>query len=123
MNQPLIYLASASPRRRTLLGLLRVPFEVRVPGLNEVVMPGEAPARVVERLALEKARAVRKTLPADAAPVLAADTVVAVGGEVLGKPAGRDDAVEMLMRLSGQKHRVFTCVANQSFERARKIDN
>jgi septum formation protein len=108
-----IVLASGSPRRRELLGHLRVPFRVIVPDVDESARPGEAPRDLVSRLASEKAAAVAAGLDGEAADtaVLAADTVVEVDGEVLGKPADEADARRMLRRLSGRSHRVHTGVA------------
>ena len=108
----MIYLASASPRRSALLQQIDVPHEVRPVDIDETPRPGEAPARYALRLAQEKARALRATLPAgDRKPVLAADTTVALGDEILGKPADRDDAGRILGRLSGRDHEVHTAVA------------
>lgn len=101
-------LASASPRRRDLLGRLGIDPDVRPADVDEAVRPGEAPADLVVRLARAKAAAV------DADPgdlVVAADTVVTVGTRVLGKPADRDDAAAMLASLSGREHHVVTGVA------------
>jgi septum formation protein len=98
-------LASASPRRRELLGGLGFTLEVRPADADETVHPGEAPAAYVRRVALAKARAV------DGELVLAADTTVAVDGQILGKPEGPDDAVRMLRLLSGRTHLVISAVA------------
>jgi septum formation protein len=107
-----IYLASASPRRSALLQQIDVPHEVRPVDIDETPRPDESPARYALRLAQEKARALRATLPAgDRKPVLAADTTVALGDEILGKPADRDDAARILRRLSGRDHEVHTAVA------------
>jgi septum formation protein len=106
-----LVLASGSPRRRELLARLGVPFIVVVPDLEESVRPGEPPLDVVRRLAAAKAAAVAGPL------VLAADTVVEVDGELLGKPAGDEDARGMLRRLSGRTHQVHTGVAARAGER------
>lgn len=107
-----IYLASASPRRRELLEQLGLFYQVIVPSVDEARHPHEAPEHYVSRMALAKARAGCARRPAgDDRPVLGADTTVVVGGEVLGKPRGRDDALSMLRRLSGQTHHVHTGVA------------
>jgi septum formation protein len=98
-------LASSSPRRRQLLEMLGIPVDVRAPHVPEVRRPGEPPRAYVERLAREKAAAV----PGDL--VLAADTTVVVGSEVLEKPADADDALRMLERLAGRTHEVITAVA------------
>ena len=107
-----IYLASASPRRRELLsqiGLTYSQLRVNVPEVREV---DEVPEMYVLRVALDKARAGRATLPAgDGIPVLGADTEVVVDGDVLGKPASREDALTMMARLSGRAHQVMSAVA------------
>ncbi len=110
---PQVYLASSSPRRRELLDQLRVRFAVVTQDAPEEHAPGETPEAFVRRLALEKARAGWRGLPAGAArrPVLGADTVVVVDDDILGKPAGREDALAMLARLSGRAHRVLSAVA------------
>jgi septum formation protein len=100
-----ITLASASPRRRALLE--RAGLEVRIapPEIDETPHPGEAPAALVERLAREKAAAV------DASPdaiVVAGDTIVLHGDEILGKPRDAEDAARMLTLLSGSSHEVLS---------------
>ena len=108
----MIYLASASPRRSALLQQIDVPHEVRPVDIDESPRPGEPPARYARRLAEEKARALWTRLqPAARKPVLAADTTVALGDEIPGKPADRDDALRILGCLSGRDHEVHTAVA------------
>lgn len=102
-------LASASPRRRQLLEMLRIPFEVEPSGIDEVVGSGEAPRDYVLRVAREKAESVAARRPG--AVVLAADTEVVLNGEVFGKPADAAAAVAMLLRLQGRTHQVLTGVA------------
>lgn len=109
--QPFIYLASASPRRRELLGQLGIQCQVMPADIDESVLPGEAAADYVLRLARAKARVIAGQPRAPEAPVLAADTAVVMGDLVLGKPASLADARVMLGRLSGQTHVVFTAVA------------
>lgn len=106
--QPRLILASASPRRRELLARLGVPFEVVEPGIDEGE-PSGRPERVARRLATAKARAVADVWPK--AIVLAADTVVAHHGALLGKPCDDAEARAMLERLRGRRHRVVTAVA------------
>jgi septum formation protein len=106
---PLV-LGSASPRRRELLARARVSFEVLAADIDESRREGEPPAALVERLALEKARAVARRL-AGFRLVLGADTIVVLGDAVLGKPADPEDAVRLLVRLLGRTHRVLTGVA------------
>ena len=99
-------LASGSPRRRELLGLLGVPFDVVAPDVDESVRATEDPATYVERVARSKALAVTGR-----DVVLAADTTVVIDDTILGKPADASDAVAVLRRLSGRTHEVFTAVA------------
>ncbi|MBI2156795.1 MAG: septum formation protein Maf [Candidatus Rokubacteria bacterium] len=103
-----LILASASPRRRELLGRICPAFTVVPADVDESLDPGPV-AAAVERLALRKARAVASG--ARDAVVLAADTVVVVDGVVLGKPAGPAEARAMLRRLRGRVHEVVTGVA------------
>jgi septum formation protein len=102
-----LVLASGSPRRRELLSLLGMSFEVVPVDVDESVRRGESPVDLVRRLAIEKAGAI--ALPA--VVVLAADTTVDVAGEILGKPVDADDAQRMLRSLSGRTHLVHTAVA------------
>jgi septum formation protein len=107
---PFVVLASASPRRRELLTQLGVPHEVQVVEVDETPMEGETPAALAQRLAAAKARA--GLARSDGRhPVLGSDTVVEVGGQILGKPADRDDALAMLALLADAEHRVMTAVA------------
>jgi septum formation protein len=112
MLEPLI-LASASPRRQELLGLVGISFEVLPSQIEEAALHQEEPAVHVLRLAEEKARCAARQRPRSW--VLGADTIVVIEGTILGKPAGRDEAREMLRRLSGQTHTVFTgfCLLNE----------
>jgi septum formation protein len=111
-SKPLIYLASASPRRSTLLAQVGIAHTVMPVDLDERIHAGEAPTDYVRRLAHEKALALWDRLnPADRLPVLAADTSVALDQEILGKPADQPDGLRMLRKLSGRTHQVFTAVA------------
>jgi septum formation protein len=103
-----IVLASSSPRRRQLLDQLGVRFEVVAPDIDESERAGEAADRYVRRLAAEKAMTVAVD---DNVLVIAADTTVELDGCILGKPAGKAEAVAMLRRLSARTHRVHTGVA------------
>jgi nucleoside triphosphate pyrophosphatase len=112
MGRPTILLASASPRRSELLRQAGVAHEVRPVDIDESRLPGEDPAAYVLRLAQAKAQLLWSSLQTgERAPVLAADTTVALDGEVFGKPSGREEAMTMLSRLSGRTHQVHTAVA------------
>lgn len=103
---PLV-LASSSPRRARILRELGWPFDVVVSDVDESLLPGEGGAQAAARLARAKAERVAAR---ESRAVLAADTVVLCGGDVLGKPASHDDARAMLQRLSGRVHQVATGV-------------
>ncbi|WP_019021396.1 nucleoside triphosphate pyrophosphatase [Thioalkalivibrio sp. ALE23] len=105
-----LLLASASPRRRELLTQIGVVYEVAAMDVDETAWPGEDPAVLVERLAAAKAEAARGHARRGQW-VLAADTVVTIDGEALGKPADEASAAAMLQRLSGREHRVITGMA------------
>ena len=116
---PTLYLASASPRRRELLTQIGVPFHVLASAVDESVLPGEAAESYVERLALAKARAGLALLDGAAdACVLGADTSVVLDGQILGKPADRAEALQMLRALSAREHQVLTAVALVSASQA-----
>lgn len=102
-----IVLASASPRRRELLRLLGLAFEVAPGDVDETWRNGEMPAVHAERLAREKVVAAAR----DGAAVVGADTIVVIGGDILGKPRDAAQARAMLRRLAGRDHEVFTAVA------------
>ncbi len=105
-----VLLCSASPRRAALLAQAGIPFERGpAPAVDETPPPGLPPDEVAEALAVRKARAVASHAPGRT--VLAADTIVVLEGEILGKPAGPGDARRMLAALSGRVHRVVTGVA------------
>ena len=125
----MIYLASQSPRRAQLLEQLGVSFKPLLPDPGEdaesleAVLGRESAAAYVQRvtaLKLDAAVARRKRLQLPPAPILCADTTVAIGRTILGKPADAAQAREMLARLSGQTHRVLTAVAVQSGHRRRQ---
>ncbi len=117
-----IYLASRSPRRRELLKQIGITFEMLImrtypivrADVDETPRPGESPAEYVTRIAMNKAttgwtRAMERRLPRW--PVLGADTTVAIDGETVGKPSNAEDAANMLRKLSGREHEVFSAVA------------
>jgi septum formation protein len=101
MPHPPLILASTSRYRRELLTRLRLPFEVHAPGVDETPRPGETPAALAQRLALEKARAVAEHHPQ--AAVIGSDQVADLHGEPLGKPGDHARAVQQLLRMSGQR--------------------
>ncbi len=104
-----LVLASASPRRADVLRQLGLDPVIRAPDVDERYLEGETPAAHVERLARSKAEAVSAEFPE--ALVVGGDTVVVEGGRVLGKPVDRDDAVAMLLSLSGRPHDVLSGLA------------
>ena len=104
---PLV-LASASPRRAEILRSLGIPFEVRPVDVGEAPRPGETAEAAATRLAAEKAAFAARERPE--AWILAADTLVFLDGEILGKPRDDGDAAEMLRRLGGREHGVVTAV-------------
>jgi septum formation protein len=107
-----IYLASGSPRRRELLQQIGVCFRVIDADLDETALPGESPLAYVSRLAQAKATVGwERSRDSGDAPVLAADTAVVLEGRILGKPTGMNEAIAMLLRLSGRTHEVLTAVA------------
>jgi len=103
---PILILASRSPRRRELLERMGISFQVMEPEVEEELGRGETPRAFVERIAREKAEEVAQRAPG--AWVLGADTIVVLGGEVLGKPRDEEEAASMLRRLSGRVHKVLT---------------
>ena len=106
---PVICLASMSPRRRELLAQIGVPHTISAAHVDETLLPGEVPADYVARLARLKAITVRER--GEPLPVLAADTTVVLEGSVYGKPAGRAEGLAMLEALAGRTHQVLTAVA------------
>jgi nucleoside triphosphate pyrophosphatase len=109
MPDPHLILASSSPRRKELLTLLGLPFEIIPPAINEEVLGQESPANHVRRLALEKAESVASHYPDSL--VIGSDTVIELDGQVLGKPADLEEAQAMLTRLRGRCHLVHTGLA------------
>ncbi|RKP43735.1 Maf family protein [Trinickia fusca] len=117
---PFVYLASQSPRRQELLGQLGVRFELLLPRPDEdaealeAERDGESAQVYVQRVCVAKAEAARARLVAGShatAPILVADTTVSIDGAILGKPDDVEHAVEMLARLAGRDHEVFTALA------------
>jgi len=109
---PRVILASQSPRRRDLLTLVGIEHEVRPADIDERVLPGEKPDVHPERLARGKAAALASRAAGTGDfVVVAADTIVVIDGQILGKPADAADAQRMLQRLAGRTHAVYTGVA------------
>jgi len=107
-----IYLASRSPRRQELLLQIGVDFRLIDIEIPEVPDENESAESFVQRMAIKKAEAGLKQLKKnDVHSVLGADTAVVIDDEILGKPAGRDDAIRVLRRLSNREHQVFSAVA------------
>lgn len=100
-----VILASQSPRRRELMGLLRIPFTVRAADIDETMDPNADPAEEVARVSRLKAEAATRS-PEET--VIAADTIVVCGGKLLGKPRDEADAFRTLQMLSGRAHQVMT---------------
>ena len=126
-----IYLASRSPRRRELLAQIGVRYQLLLfrerpdsgVEINEEPLEGEAPDVYVERMARAKAEAgwkrmMQRNLPQ--APVLAADTTVALEGRIFGKPASREEAASMLAALSARSHEVLTAIVLQNGDRTER---
>lgn len=109
MKSPILILASASPRRRELLGSLGVDFEVMVAGIDEKPWPNEMPSSYALRNASEKAREVWQR-KGGAVTILAADTIVVKDHHILEKPTDAEHAAAMLRQLSGRSHEVITGV-------------
>ena len=107
-----IILASGSDRRKKLLKQIRIPFTAVISGIDEERYPSNNPAQTVKQLALAKAQAVfEKLRPGRRRWILGLDTVIDFDGEIIGKPKDREDARQILERLSGKDHRVVTGIA------------
>lgn len=111
-SNPLIYLASASPRRSALLEQIGVAHRVQPVDVDETALSDEPPDHYVHRLAVLKAETLWQALaPPQRQAVLGADTAVVLDDQILGKPRDEQDCVRMLKLLSSRTHRVFTAVA------------
>ncbi|MDF2937147.1 MAG: hypothetical protein K0Q90_2520 [Paenibacillaceae bacterium] len=119
-NKLTLVLASSSPRRQELIGLMKLPVIVRASNADESVPEEWEPARIVEELSLRKAKATADSIAEEgftqtSAPDswinVGSDTIVVVDGKVLGKPADQEDAFQMLSSLQGRQHEVYTGVA------------
>ncbi|KAB2905060.1 MAG: septum formation protein Maf [Anaerolineae bacterium] len=105
----LIYLASSSPRRRELLGIAGFMFSTIKVDVDESVYPNEFPPEYTQRVSLMKAEAAERLIKGDPL-ILSADTTVADGTQMLGKPLNAQEAEQMLKRLRGRTHQVYTAV-------------
>lgn len=103
-----LILASGSPRRKKLLSMLGLSFEVISSEIEEVIDPGKKPSEIVEYLAYQKGVSVAENRPNSL--VIAADTIVVLNNKILGQPADKSEAIEMLQSLSGRSHEVYTGV-------------
>lgn len=114
-----VVLASQSPRRKELLGRLIPEFDIHPADIDETPLAAEDPKTYVQRMAAEKAAAVKKHYEADVL-VVASDTTVVFGQEILGKPENKKEAKDMLQKLSGTTHEVYTAVVlmKDSYEEA-----
>lgn len=117
MSEAQFVLASRSPRRADLLRNVGFKFLIEPADIDESITPAEGPRNYVRRMARSKATHIRSDLA-----VLGADTVVNVDGEVLGKPADRDQAISFLDTLSGREHEVVTAVAISLRDRIEVVD-
>jgi septum formation protein len=109
LARPCVILASGSPRRRRMLRLIGLEFEISVPDVDEQSLPGEDPIDYVARAA--KAKALAVSAHRNDLPVLSADTIVTIDGQILGKPTSPLHAQEMLRCLAGNTHWVHTAMA------------
>ena len=117
---PLLVLASNSPRRREIVGALHTHIECVDPVYDEGErLPSEGPEQFARRLALGKAMAAASRLPCGI--VIGADTIVSLDGDVLGKPESERQAIEMLKRLRGRPHHVYTAVCVVDAETGRSV--
>lgn len=114
-----LILASTSPRRKEILALLGLPFEIVSPGIEEIFQPDRIPAEEAAIWAVEKARVVHRLYPD--AIVIGSDTVIDLEGQTIGKPVHPDDAVRILSLLTGRTHTVVTAVAAVFPDRKERI--
>ena len=110
MAKPTLILASQSPRRKDILSLMQIPFETLAVDTEEIIDQSLSLEDNITKIALAKAEAAAAVIAGDKrkAVILAADTVVAKGNQILGKPSGFDDAFNMLKSLQNRSHRVYT---------------
>jgi MAF protein len=111
----MLVLASGSPRRQALLSLLGLQFQVQRSEADETLLPGEEPQDYVLRLAVTKSKSIT-SLPAGRQVVIAADTAVVDGAQILGKPGNQEQAVNMLEQLCARTHSVLSGIAVRDTE-------
>jgi len=111
-----IILASQSPRRKQLLEWAEIPFDILIKDTGESYPPGLDPEEVAIYIAQKKAAAVQQLVPTTQT-ILAADTIVVLGENIIGKPVHREEAVSILFALSGEKHKVITGVVIRKGEK------
>ena len=104
-----IYLASKSPRRRDMLTMMDISFKLLEAEIDEQINPNESPLKNVKRLAIEKCNEALKKI--DNGIVISADTIVVIDKEIIGKPNSKNDAKNILKKLSGKSHFVYTSFA------------
>lgn len=108
LNKYEYVLASGSPRRKQLLEMIGLNFEVKIPEIEEVVKKGEAPFDFVRRVSVEKGLNIKKEYDIKRKVIISSDTIVLIDNKIIGKPKTRDNAREMLRLLSGNVHKVIT---------------
>lgn len=114
-----IILASASPRRKEILGNTKVKFDVIKSEIDEVILEEEAPTQAVMRLAFEKCMDIASKNKNSL--VIGADTIVVLDNTILGKPKDKEDAINMIERLSGRVHQVITGISLINLDADKKI--
>lgn len=114
-----LILASSSPRRRMFLENMGVKFKIVKPDIDESICIGEHPLEYVQRMAREKGQIISDLYPHET--VLAADTIVVLADEIIGKPQDRDDAKRIISSLSGRTHEVITAVYIQNYDHCETI--
>lgn len=121
-DRPLI-LASSSPRRQELIRMFHLPVRIEPAQVDESTQPGISPADTVEQLSLRKANTVaeRCKQAGQKGIVIGSDTVVAIDGAILGKPANEQDAASMLRQLQGQWHEVYSGIACMDWVRGTRL--
>lgn len=105
-----LVLGSGSPRRKEILSLADITFDVKVSDVDESFDQNTPVNEVAQMLSLRKAKAIQEQFDLKGTPILTADTVVTIDEDILGKPANREEAISMLSRLSGRQHKVLTGV-------------